>query len=299
MKHKKQHYVPSSYLKAWCDKSAKKTETPYVWIFPKSGGPPRRKAPDNIFNESDFYTIGKDSEIRDLSLEHRMQRIETKFVGLRKSFEHKRELTEDEHATMCLFVAAMKIRTKGNRDFQAEQWRKPLEMMESMMEQWKIATLEEKKNMARYSLLSHNDNSEKLGYEDVKRLVEKPIQNLLMPTIAAMAPLLVNLDIAVLETKSIPGFITSDDPCVMHDPEGYKRPFLLRGPGLAYKTTEITLPISPQQILLLNQQGVEGYIKIDDKHVEAINARTRYFSNNHIIVNCNMFKESWFDGTAQ
>jgi hypothetical protein len=57
VKHGKQHYVTKSYLEAWCDPEMPQGHEPYVWVFSKDGSNPRRKAPENIFHERDFYTI--------------------------------------------------------------------------------------------------------------------------------------------------------------------------------------------------------------------------------------------------
>jgi hypothetical protein len=69
-KHKKQHFVPQCYLKAWCDPTTPVDQDPYVWRFRKDGSDPRRKAPENIFHETDLYTIHRPGGGRDLVLEH-------------------------------------------------------------------------------------------------------------------------------------------------------------------------------------------------------------------------------------
>ena len=50
MKHGKQHFVPQSYLRAWCDPETPDGQEPYVWRFAKDGTDARRKAPENIFH---------------------------------------------------------------------------------------------------------------------------------------------------------------------------------------------------------------------------------------------------------
>ena len=37
MEHKKQHWVPESYLTAWCDPGTPADQEPYVWRFSKDG----------------------------------------------------------------------------------------------------------------------------------------------------------------------------------------------------------------------------------------------------------------------
>ncbi len=57
--NKRQHFVPTCYLKAWLDPSAPRTNTrtPYVWMFDKDGTNPRNKSPEKIFHETDMYTL--------------------------------------------------------------------------------------------------------------------------------------------------------------------------------------------------------------------------------------------------
>ncbi len=57
MSHKRQHYVPRSYLKAWLDPACPPKQTPYVWIFEKDQRTGRRKSPEKILRETDMYTI--------------------------------------------------------------------------------------------------------------------------------------------------------------------------------------------------------------------------------------------------
>ena len=126
-------------------------------------------------------------------------------------------------------------------------------------------------------------------------MVEDPVGTMLLPMIEADAPLLANLDMAILCTESKPGFITSDRPCVWFDPEGYKRPPIYRGPALMYETIEITLPISPRQCILLNRQGVTGYIDIDDRAVDELNRMQRFQASEYYVVNQDSVKDYWFE----
>lgn len=64
--HKGKHFVPESYLKAWCDPACPENYEPYVWLFDKEGKSARKKAPSNIFKETDFYTVEKADGTRDL-----------------------------------------------------------------------------------------------------------------------------------------------------------------------------------------------------------------------------------------
>ncbi|MFA6562308.1 MAG: DUF4238 domain-containing protein [Verrucomicrobiia bacterium] len=295
--HKKQHFVPASYLKAWCDPSAPKgpKQEPYVWVFDKDGGNPRRKSPENIFHETDIYTIAMPDGERDLVLEHGLQQLETEFVRIRENTVSRRQpLNDAQRLWLCAFVAAAHERTPSWREHQRKQWEKPLRMMEDMMEWAKTATPAQKRGAA--SICAPPSRSAaSLDYEQVKSIHREPLQQLMMPMIASAIPLLSKLDLAVFGTNDPIGFITSDNPCIWFDPEDYKRPPLYRGPALASKTTEITLPVSPQQCVCLNQHGLNGYFKATDELIDEFNRRTRFHACKSFIVCCNQTKPFWFD----
>ena len=295
-KHKKQHFVPSSYLKAWCDPKCPNNQTPYVWRFSFDGTDAKKKAPDNIFHETDMYTIkGEDGE-RNLYLEHGLQQLETKFARIgRNKLRKKRDLTIEDNVLICAFIAATQSRTKAMRDHWKKNWELPLKKMEDMMEWAKTATPEEKKRAASISSISSLDNNKSLDYEQIKELHENPLQKMLPGMISSLTPMLTKLNMAILCTNNIPGFITSDHPCVWFDPEAYKRQPLYRAPALMYPNLEITLPVSPQQTILLSRHDYHGYIDVHNEIVDEFNRRTRFHSDEYFVVNRNMKKEFWFD----
>ncbi|NOR52473.1 MAG: DUF4238 domain-containing protein, partial [Candidatus Aminicenantes bacterium] len=267
-KYKKQHYVPKGYLKAWCDPSAPKQYTPYVWIFSKDGNIVKKRSPKNLFHEKDFYTIKRADGKRDLTLEHGLSELEDQFCALRdKKLRFRQNIGPEEHIILCAFIAATSQRTKIMQVHQQKQWQEALGMMDKMREWAKTATSEEKKAMAGLPG-SGEQKRQSLSYDEVKKLAEEPIQHMLLPSISIETPLLCKIDFAILETDTQPGFITSDNPCVWSDPEAYKRPPFYRGPGLIYESVEITLPISPQQAILLNRKGFNGYITVNENAVD-------------------------------
>jgi hypothetical protein len=113
MAHRKQHWVPSSYLGAWCDPDRPPKYDPYVWIFPKDGGNGQRKSPRNIFAETDFYTIHLPDGARDLSLEHGLATFETRFSRIRETRIDKRQplSAEDKRVNKSLDIRDW---TRGN-----------------------------------------------------------------------------------------------------------------------------------------------------------------------------------------
>jgi hypothetical protein len=293
-KHKKQHYVPSCYLKAWCDPNTPSTQTPYLWVFDKNGENPRKKAPDNIFHETDMYTIHLPEGGRDLVLEQGLHELETKFSSIRKHvLARGLPIEPDNKFLLCAFIAASQFRTPLNREHQSKQWGRALEMMDKINEWAKTATEEERQREAMRSSLSSNRDA--MSYDEVRMLSEQPLQTMLFQQILALAPLLFKVtDMSVLVTADEIGFITSDNPVIWSDPEAYKRPPLMRSPALIYETVEITMPISPERCLFLNRRGISGYKHVSQKTVDVVNRLVRFAAKEHFIVNTNKTNDYWF-----
>jgi hypothetical protein len=84
MQRSRQHYVPSSYLKAWCEPETPTGQTPYVWIIAKDRSSTNKRAPDNIFKERELYTIRLPDGSRDLTLEEGLAGLEKDFCRIRR-----------------------------------------------------------------------------------------------------------------------------------------------------------------------------------------------------------------------
>lgn len=292
--NKKQHFVPACYLKAWLDTHCLPNHMPYVWVFDKNGSNPRRKAPSNLFTETDLYTIQKFDGSRDLSIEHGLAELESKFTIIRKSkFNFNRDLTLEQRAYICTFVAAAQFRTTSSRDHHSGQWSNIAARADELKIAMDKATPEQKKAYSRIVTPSSTKGS--LTHEQVKQLAKSPIQLMMPPIIGIVTPILMKMHMAILCTDDPVGFITSDNPCVWYDPESYKLPPLYRSPALFSKTIEVTMPISPKQCLLFNWQNLEGYQNIDSNVLDSLNLRHRVFCDNNYIVNVNSKNEAWFD----
>jgi hypothetical protein len=79
LEKKNQHFIPRSYLAAWCDPTTPAGHEPYVWRFDKDGTNRRKKSPANLFSETDTYTITTADWKRDLTLENGLAELESRF----------------------------------------------------------------------------------------------------------------------------------------------------------------------------------------------------------------------------
>lgn len=290
MSHKKQHYVPRSYLEAWCDPNIPQKQEPYVWMQARDGSV-RKKSPANILTETDFYTIQGVNGVRNLVLEHGLAQLESRFARLRRvTLSKKAPLSLEDRVVLCAFTAAMQARTKTQRDHQRETWQRVLDMMDQMQQWSEQATPEERAQMASISTpLGGYEEADTMSYEDVQQIVKQPMQAFLGATIDVVLPILITMQIVIIETRSNSGFITSDTPCCWFDPEIVEANKSFSSPGIGSPTIEITLPISPKQLLYITHHRVRTdneYLSTDDPElIEMFNTRTMYYAREYMISN--------------
>lgn len=288
MKYKRQHYVPASYLSAWCDPNSPSEHTPYVWLFSKDSKQVRKKPPEKIFFEKDLYTLYHDDGQRDLKIEYTLSRLEDEFTKLRRQKLAKHLLlSPKEHWILCMFVAAMYGRTKASGEHLSNQWKQVLELGEEMQRWIEEASPEDKANMM--SAFSAPLKKEKgITLEKVRELVERPLPSSLPAIIRAILPILLKIPFLILEVIDPFEFITSDAPCVWYDPADYEQPRPFGAGGLISPTIEITLPLSPSQMLFfgkkLNVSGI--YVPLKDKQfIDELNQRTKAWAHEYFVAN--------------
>jgi len=294
--HKSQHWVPRSYLKAWVDPDSPPKHTPYVHVFDKEGTKAKQRAPDNIFKETDLYTVRAPDGTRDLRLEHGLSGLESSFDKLRRDFlQRRRSIPSQRYLNILLFIAALHARTPVMRDHHGKFWKELLGMCEELEARMKTATVEEKKR-ASFPSLSRNKDQDSISVDEVRKFAENPLQETLAPLMAAETRVLAALKGRILCTNSSPGFITSDNPVVWFDPDAYKKPPLYRSPCFADPKLEITMPISPTQLILLThgEPGLE-YLDVSDEAVLEINRRDRFSCDKEFVVQRNFVDPRWFD----
>lgn len=296
--HKVQHWIPRSYLSDWHDPNCPAHYTPYINTISKDGSAIKQRAPVNIFTENELYTIITPQGHRDLRLEHGLNGLETAFADIRRRFlrPHK-QLPKVPYLKLLAFVAAMLVRTPSMRDHHARYWNEVKEVGEQMEEQMAKASPLERKALARTLSPSGNHNKS-MTLDEVREIAANPMQHILEPMIRGQLRFLVVMQCDVWCTEHENGFITSDDPVVWFDPEAYKRPPLMRNPGLAMPKIEISFPISPQQCLVITHGtdiGKIRYLEAPDRVVSEINRRTRFRCDSHFVSRLGYLEPNWFD----
>jgi hypothetical protein len=262
-----------------------------VWTFPKNGGEGRRKAPDNIFHETDFYTIRRSDGQRDLSLENGLATLESQFCRIRDAHISRREpLSPEDKGWVCAFVAAMHFRTRTQRDALRSQWSHAVRVAEDM--QQALNAMSPTKLLRHRPLRPFPGESEpSLTIEDARTLSNDPLQHMLMKVIEDDLPVLLRMTLTFFTTDDpTAGFITSDHPCLWFDTDKRRGQMM----SLQSPTVEVTMPVAPNTLLVQCWEEFPDYWPVATPQVEEFNRFHQGGCDEYLIVNRNETKAVWF-----
>lgn len=271
--HKKQHTVPQCYLREFIDPKRPEGYEPFIWVFDKDGKNRRKKAPKNVLTSNNPYTIEVEGKTRDYSIEKSLSSIEHDYAILfRQKIKKQLPLSEDEHISLCIFIATMLQRTGRQKD-NLEHF-----LDELISHSEKIAAQHGIKSRTVESLKTYRRGAHKFN---------------ILEMLPEVTQILLNMSLAFLMVrKSKSRFITSDDPCTLFNPkiQGQR----LMGPGLGQKEVELTMPLSPEIALCLSWSNFRGYIETGKRRIEELNRMTRAHCYK-LFISCSSRKKfRWF-----
>ncbi len=296
--HKDQHAVPRSYLSSWCDPATPPKQEPYVWLFPRTGGVGKRRAPVNTFTENDLYTIRTAEGERDLRLEHGLSTLEGKFVKIRRDILLRaRQPSEEQMFFLSAFVAALHTRTFRFRDHHAQHWQKIVDMGDEILRNMATKTIKEKRRAAAAQLPPSGPT---MDLEEARTIAASPLQSLMPTFIESEMRFLPHMQHTVLLAED-GCFITSDNPVSWHDPDMLEKPLIYRHPALTDERLEILMPVSPEACLMITHGEPPGpglkpviYKVAPADVVDLVNRRTSVHSGEIIVANTDAAKLTWF-----
>lgn len=275
MQNKVQHFVPSCYLKAWCDPRTPAQQTPYVWLHKKEERQARRKAPENILCETDYYTFQDAEGNRDLSWERYLSQIEGHFTRIREQIHLTRALPSGEDLDLlCLFIALMENRTKSQRA--------------------NTLGFFQKLHDGAAEMEAANGTAPTLSHE-TKPYTKYGHLFMMLESLHTILGFLKRMSKALLFGQPGSPFITSDNPCVLYDPKAYQLPPFWRSPGYGMKTVELTLPLSPTVLFLASWSDIAGANQVRATVVEELNRRVRFMCHEYYVTHDGTTKDYWFD----
>ena len=267
----KQHYVPKCYLREWVDPNTPAGQEPYVWFFDKGEKRGRKKAPANLFKETDLYTIALKSGDKDYTIEETLSNLEGRYASIfREKIKHL-PLTHEEHAFLCAFVSVMLQRTLRHRDNIDDFFDQLIERTEALEREHGLSPTKSSE------LRQSKRDTHKVGL----------IRNL--PNIT---DLLSRMSLAFLCSRGKAKFVTSDDPCNLFNPDlQWKR---IYSPGLNQKNIQLTLPLSPEILLSMSWIPMRGYISWSNRRVEEANRMIISHCYEYFVSNSSRTRRRWF-----
>ncbi len=269
-----------------------------VWHFSKDATKAHKENPKKIFYKKDIYTIHTEDGDRVLTLEENLSRIEYKFSKLRQEkIQQHKILSSMERLYLFMFICAMLSRTPTFEKEQVDQWGEIYDWALQFQNAFDEASPQKKESMINALGKMPDDNKSKgMSLVDIKETIKNPIQKFLPLYVTKIASMMMQMPFFILETDDSNIFITSDNPCVWYDPSVYKNPRPFGAGGLISETIEISIPLSPYQLLFLgNKITVSGqYMFISDhKIINNFNYRTR-MNSNYFISNSSKIHPGWF-----
>lgn len=266
--HKHQHTIPRVYLSSWLEPYTPSGQTAAIHIVTKENKEVRRKSPKKSFTSNDRYTVHLRDGERNLDVENYLGRIEADFNGVLLAVRRWQNLSTMHRAKLAVFTAAM----MGRAPAQSDSFRRQLQPLEEIIE--KAGTPDQAKELLEY--------------------IQNHPAHYTTATIEASAPMLFNMVSSILITNDATGFITSDNPAVMFNPNAYKLPPYYRPPGLATIDVEITLPLTPNHLIVYtHRRHFPFYQLVNMKAVDELNRRTWAHANQEVVSKTGMVKDIW------
>ena len=270
-KRSKQHYVPLCYLREWVDPNTPQDQEPYVWIFNRGEKKGRKKAPANIFTETDLYTLRSRSGEKSYVIEETLANLEGRYATVfREKIKNRVPLNDEDHVILCAFVGAMLQRTPRHRDSLERFFSQLIEHTEAMEQAHGVKPIQSEQ------LKELRRDSHRLG------VVE------LLPD---LTELLTKMSIAFLCAEGAK-FVTSDDPCNLFNPDLQWQRFY--GPGLGQRNIQVTLPLSPDTMLCMSWSNLRGYIRWGRRRVEEANRMIVGHCYRYFVSHSSKVRRHWF-----
>ncbi len=276
--YKRQHWIPDTYLDAWCDPDPARQNPRRVYRYNPDGSFKDYRPPSRIFTEDDLYTVtGRDGD-RDLKTEHALNRLEGAFARLRKfHLATGRPLPPAGRRNLIWFIAAMRNRSPAMHAHQQSFHNRILEVANSMDEGLRAMSTQkgaECHAKTRRMSLPRNDGDRGIPLEKYREIAARPFGAYLPGHIITEARLLEQMHLTIVRIPASQSLITSDHPVVWWDP---KDPPPSRHPlGLGRRTMQVTCPLTPYMCAVISHDVGPEYADTDIKGADILNMRTLY-----------------------
>jgi hypothetical protein len=291
MKHKRQHVVPNCYLSAWLEPVAPAGQQRALWKFAKDGTGKQRRSPKKTFVESDRYTVQLKNGGRDLRVEHTLDQIENDFSDVLRRLQRREQLTVRDRAKLAIFTAAMLGRTKRRADHWKDTWQ-DLRRTVSQFEGDGSGNQASGSNPPDAPL---PPGAVRVSVEEIDEFLVNSHPEYLTNTIEISAPILFAMDLSIYSTDDELGFLTSDEPCILHNPTAHRYHPMMRSAGLLQRDVQVLLPLSPKLLIAFTHKRTHPFITpIAKDLLDGFNRMMVWHADQEIVSWRGEVREEWF-----
>lgn len=276
--HKKQHWIPDTYLNAWCDPDPARQNPRRVHRYNTDGSYRDYRPPSRIFTVDDLYTVTDPDGGRDLNTEHALNRLEDSFARLRKTWLLEgKPLTSKGRLDLIWFIAAMRNRSPAMHAQQQAFHDRVLQVANSMEDGLKAMSPAKRAawhSESRRTSLPRAEGDRGIPLSAYRKIAAQPFGSYLPRRIVAEAQMLEQMHLTIIRNPVGQPLITSDRPVVWWDP---KNPPPSHIPlGLSRRTIEVTCPLTPRLCALISHKPGSDYADTGIEGADCLNMRTLY-----------------------
>jgi hypothetical protein len=287
MDYKNQHWIPKSYLKAWCDPVC---QDKVVHVYGTDGRYLCWRPYSKIFSTDELYTV-IDGRARDIETEKKFKTIEDEFLKVRKAIECEEPLPADTKTLLAWYVAATRNRSPSARDHWQSFKDRVVEIGDGMAQDLAKASPAKRRVMAVPLMLRKFGASSSMPLEEARLEATEPFGKWVLRHVAIEARLLQQMSFSIMKAPHGIGFVTSDNPVVWYDANPPKSGH--RNLGLSYQDIEVSMPLTPRHCLLFHHWGEDSTGDLGQSGVDMLNSRTLARCDNCFISNSRELIVDW------
>jgi len=283
---KGQHYITESYQLNFSNKKGQ------IWVLNKNDEIFLTN-PTNTFKEAHFYTVTFPFFPEPLIVENTLDKIEGGFATVvKEKLEKGIALDKNDRVAVSLFISAMFIRTKEQRENLKHFFKNALDHVKAIKADSKLVDF--------YKSLPSSPSSEENHGSLNQNQLEKVLEDFdsyhsltILDNTYDIAPTIFEMKWVFLIAPKNKVFVCSDSPLNMVSPERelkYGINSFGSMAGLAHADVELTMPLSSKITLYASWRNKkEGYLLATEKEVDQLNYRIirgtkNLFANNKEIL---------------
>ena len=291
MKHRRQHIVPNCYLSAWLEPVTPPGQQRAIWRFAKDGTDRHRRSPKKTFTESDRYTVLLKNGERDLTVEHTLDQIENDFSRVLRRLRRREPLTIRDKAKLAIFTAAMLGRTKRR----ANHWKETWQDLRRMVSDFEGQDCETKASGTLPPDEPLPPGAVRASAAEIDEFLVNSHPEYLNNTIEIAAPQLFAMDLSIYSTDDELGFLTSDEPCIMHNPTAYRYHPMMRSVGLRQRDVQVLLPVTPTLLIAFtHKQTYPRITPLSKSQLDDVNRMIVWHADREIVSWRGALRHEWF-----